>query len=99
MKTKYGEAKVDSMRTQKDEELVRYRKEQEQQKRFETSKKQKLAGRKLVIKKGGLKKKGLGKTPIKTQDIMKKQPAQQDPFTSDMPKVANMPDPNFGARP
>lgn len=44
---KYSELKVDSMRQQKDDELERYRKEAEMQKRFEKQKQ----GKKLVVKK------------------------------------------------
>jgi len=62
--TKFGEAKVDSMKQQKDDELERYRKEKESEKRFEAAKKK--GGKKLVVKKGGLK---LKKDPEKESPL------------------------------
>ena len=56
---KYVESKVDAMRAQKDEELERYKKEKESEKRFEALQKQKVEGKSkqpIVIKKNVLKK-------------------------------------------
>lgn len=72
---KYPEQKVDSMRQQKDQELDRYRKEKESEKRFQANRKARAGGKKLVVK--NIKKKkptGEGISPTKPREAKEEMP-------------------------